>query len=525
MIYIYTLPELTAIGDAAVKTNLSDLDPTIPGSFIRAIIASCSILAYAIQRNIKKALADFFPQTGSGEFLDFWAEINALTRVPGTVAAGNVAITGTLTTSVPLGTVFASTGGSKYTSTSAVTITSHVGSVTLTGNTSTVTAVTPVIHGLVDQMLVDITGATDTDFNGTGLTINVLDEFTFTYPKVTAAASDSGSYSSDFADVPLDSDLVGSDQNLSVGALMSLVSTVIGIAAGEQGTVNRDGITAGTDLETDDSFRSRVLQANAIDPGVFTSAQIRSDARTIPTATRVFVTVPSINFTTDGTDVVGRVPDGLSETGDVATIDMTANGTDNIYVGSTITVAGVTPSGYNGDWTVLSVTATAITYTVGATLANSSVHGTVSLDKLKNIPQPGRCYVFVLDDNNDPPNPSSTTLTNVSDKVLLKLPAHTTEDDVIFTGPFFESIPITITGLSPDSTAMRAAVENNLNAFFQDSAKFAESIKHNQLISAIQNTQDLETGVFVDSFTLTTPTADVSVGNGTIGILGAVTFA
>ena len=100
-----------------------------------------------------------------------------------------------------------------------------------------------------------------------------------------------------------------------MGALLTLQSTVTGIPVGTQATVNRDGLTAGSDIEDDESLRERVLLANAIDPGVFTSAQIRLDALSIPTATRVFVTNPSIDYTTGGDGVSFRVADGFSESG------------------------------------------------------------------------------------------------------------------------------------------------------------------------------------------------------------------
>ncbi len=523
---LYSLAELNSIGNAAVKTNLPELDPTVPGSMVKTLVSANSILIFAAQRNIQAALDDFFPQTASGEFLDFWAGINALTRIPGTVAEGSVSLVGTLATAIPLGTLFASAGNESYESTSAATVSAHAGSVALSKSGTTITAVTPVVHSLVDGLVTTISGAGDSDYNG-DFAINVLDENTFTYTASSepAAATDTGAYTADYADIPIASIDIGSDKNLDAGAALTLQSAISGITSGTPANANRDGITAGSDLESDESLRERVLLANAIDPGIFTNAQIRLDALTIPTATRVFITNPSTSFTTDGTDVVDRVPDGFSESGGTATIDMTANGTDNIFAGSTITVAGVTPSDYNGDWTVLTVTATAITFTITGSPANSSVHGTISLDKLKNIPQPGIVYVFVLDDANDPPTPSSATLTNVKAKIILKLPAHTTEDDVVVVGPFFETVAITITGLSPDTTAMRTAVQNNLAAFFEDSVGFAEDIKVNGLITAIQNTQDLESGAFVDDFTLTSPSADTVVGNGTTGTLGTITFS
>ncbi len=523
---LHSLAELNSIGNAAVKSNLPELDPTIPGSMVRTLVSANSILIFAAQRNIQAALADFFPQTSSGEFLDFWAEINALTRIPGTVAEGSVSIIGTLSTSIPLGTLFASAGSESYKSTSAATITSHVGSVTLSKVTTTITAVTAVVHSLVDGLVTTISGAGDSDYNG-DFVINVLDKNTFTYTALSepTAGTDSGSYAAEYADIPIDSLDIGADKNLDAGAALTLQTAISGITSGTSAFANRDGITAGSDLESDESLRERVLLANSIDPGIFTSAQIRLDALTIPTATRVFITNPLTAFTTDGDDIVTRSVTGITRVTTTATAAIAD--TTGLFAGSVVTVAGADQSEYNGDVTIITVVAsTSFTYTVAgspATPATGTI--TVSLDKLKNIPQPGIVYVFVLDDNNDPPTPSSTTLTNVKAKIILKLPAHTTEDDVVVVGPFFETVAITITGLSPDTTAMRTAVQNNLAAFFEDSAGFAEDIKVNGLIAAIQNTQDLESGAFVDDFTLTSPSADTAVGNGSMGTLGTITFS
>ncbi len=523
-ITLHSIEDLNNIGDAAVKTNLPQLDPSLPGSFIRTLVSANSILIYAAQRNIQEALDDFFPQTSSGSFLDFWAEINALTRVPGTVAEGRIVVTGTLATAIPIGTLFGSSASQdKYSSTSATTIAAQVGSVALTGTGATATAVTPVVHSLVSGLSVAISGAGDANYNVTA-TITVLDENTFTYAS-TGAGADTGSYSSDFADVPINSIEIGADKNLDVGAVLTLQSTVAGMDGGTQGTVNRDGITGGADIEDDESLRERVLLANSIDPGVFTSAQIRLDALTIPTATRVFITNPLLAFTTDGTDVVARAVTSITQAAGTATA-LIAD-TSNLFVGSTVTIAGATAPEYNGDVTIITIVAnTSFTFAVDAGAA-SPAGGTitVSLNKLKNIPQPGIVYVFVLDDDNAPPTPSSTTLTNVKNKVIIKLPAHTPSDNVEVVGPFFVSVNITISGLSPDTTAMRTAIQNSLTAFFEDDAGFAEDIKVNQIIAAIQNTQDLETGVFVDDFTLVAPTVDATVGNGSMGILGTITYS
>lgn len=531
-IELYSLENLNSIGDAAVKINLPELDPSVPGSFIRTLVASEAILVFAAQRNIQAALDDFFPQTAEGQFLDFWAEINALTRVPGTVAEGRITIVSQLPPpgpSIPLGTIFASTNNDVYISTASVDPVVHSGSVTLSRVGTLITAVTPVDHALVTGLLVEIDNTPDPAYSGT-FVVTVLSSLSFQYTALSTPGdpTNTGTYdsNSEFADVPIVSVAIGVDKNLAVGAVLTMQDVVIGWDAGTPGTVNRDGITGGSDIESDASLRERVLLANSIDAGVFTNAQVRLDALTIPTATRVFITNPSINFTTDGTDVVDRGVDGATFSGGTVTLDMTANGTDNVYVGSTITVADAVETEYNGDHTVVTVTSTSITYAISGTPSTPAT-GTIllSLDKLKNIPQPGTVYVFVLDDGNSPPTPGSTTITNVKAKIIEKLPAHSTEDSVVVTGPFFESVDIDISSLSPDSSSMRSAIENSLAGFFADAIGFTEDIKLNQIIAAIQNTQDSETGEFVDDFSLDAPTADVAVGGGTLGDLGTVTFA
>lgn len=523
----YSLDELNSIGDANIKTEIPEIDSTVPGSFSRAFVGSNAILIYAAQKNIQAALDDFFPQTATGEFLDFWAGINALTRVPGTVSEGRASLAGVLTTAVPIGTLFASSEGDNYSSTSAVVVDTHVGSITLTKSGTTITAVSPVAHSLVNGLLTTITGAVDTDYNITDAAVTAIDQFTFTYvvPSEPAAGTDSGAYSSVFADIPVESVAIGSDKNIVAGALLTLQSTVSGFDDGDQATANRDGITAGSDLEDDDSLRDRVLKANAIDPGVFTNAQIRLDALTIPTATRVFITNPSLDYTTDGTPITNRAVTSITQAAGTATALITD--TSNMYVGSTITISGATDTDYNEDWIVLSIVAnTSFTFAIDSG-TGSPAGGTILLDLniYKNIPQPGSVYVFVLDDNNDPPTPSATTLTNVKDKIIIKLPAHATEASVHVVAPSFDDVAITITGLSPNTAAMQAAISDSLSAFFQDEVSFAEPVKLNKIISAIQNTQDLETKQFVDEFTLASPTEDVEIGNGSMGSLGTVTIS
>ncbi|MCK5603933.1 baseplate J/gp47 family protein [Candidatus Pacearchaeota archaeon] len=521
-ITLNTIQHYIQVGIGALKTLLPSIDPSIDGSLSNSTIVATATQVVTEQKNIIELQKDFFPQTGRGEFLDFWDVVARVTRTSGSEAVGSLSIAGSLAVSVPLGTTFV-IGGVIYSSTSAAAVANNVGAVTLSFSTGTVTAVTAVTHTLVTGLNVTITGAADSNYNGT-FAITVLDENTFIYTIAgTPAGADSGSFSSLYANVPVSSVDIGSDKNLPIGTILALQTAITNLEA--SGTVNDGGLAGGADLEDDESYRERILLSLSADRGVYTNAQIRLAGLTIPTATRVFITNPSIDYTTDGTTVSSRGVDGATRVSSTVTLDMTANGTDNIFTGSLVTVAGAVETDYNGDQVVTLVTATSITYEIAGTPSSPATGTiTISLEPTLNIPIPGIVFVFVLDDNNNPPTPSSITLTDVKDAILPQLTAHSTEDSLVVSAPNFETVDIQISGLDPNTSTMQSSISASLAAFFDDSVDFAEDVRLNSTITAIQNTQDIDTGDFIVDFTLATPSADVPVGNGQIAILGTVTF-
>ena len=60
---------------------------------------------------------------------------------------------------------------------------------------------------------------------------------------------------------------------------------------------------------------------------------------------------------------------------------------------------------------------------------------------------------------------------------------------------------------------------------FQDAVEFEEDVTEAAFLGAIQNTQDLDSGAFITSFTLSTPSADISVSDGEIANLGTITWS
>lgn len=82
------------------------------------------------------------------------------------------------------------------------------------------------------------------------------------------------------------------------------------------------------------------------------------------------------------TSTTGGATTTTSGTGTVATITTTSN--HNLAVGDLVTVAGVTPTGYNGRFVVTAVTSTTLSY-ANATTGSQTVAGTVSVDSQLSI--------------------------------------------------------------------------------------------------------------------------------------------
>lgn len=522
-IQLNTIQELISIGQGTLQTSIPDMDTAIPGSFVNAILTGTATQVYTEQKNIQELEKDFFPQSSDGQFLEFWGDIVGLTRIAGSRASGNITIQADIFTGLPIGTTFTS-GDNVYESTAVVFAGLQGGAVTLSFSGGTVTAVTATPHFLVNNIELTISGAADSDYNGT-FTITVLDDSAFTYAIVgSPGAPDSGNYTTTttYIPLPVQSVEIGADKNLNLNTILTIQTPVV--TAASFGLVNGEGLTSGADIEDDESFRERILLALAADRGVFTNAQIRLAALSVLTATRVFIQNPEFVFTTDGVNISGRSITGITRSGSTATA--TIADTSNMFVDSVIEVSGANQAAYNGEQIVTAITpSTSFTYeVVGAPATPATGTITLDLNRLLNIPVPGYVFVFVLDDNNDPPTASSATLDAVTAAILPQLPAHTPEDALVVANPDFVSVDVQISGLDPNTSTMEDSIEANLEAFFADGVDFKEDVKLNEIIATIQNTVDSETGATIEDFTLVTPAADVTIGDGRIAIKGAVTF-
>lgn len=141
-------------------------------------------------------------------------------------------------------------------------------------------------------------------------------------------------------------------------------------------------------------------------------------------------------------------------------------------------------------------------------------------------PAAGQVVVIVLRDDDENIIPTQSVLDQTKAAILArgKLPAHTRADDVFVLAPVAQVINFTFSAILPNTETMKTSIRNQLIAFFQDSVTFEEDIPAPSYQGAIQNTRDIVTGERLQSFTLSLPPGSIVVADGSIPVLGTVTF-
>ena len=139
-------------------------------------------------------------------------------------------------------------------------------------------------------------------------------------------------------------------------------------------------------------------------------------------------------------------------------------------------------------------------------------------------PAPGQVTIYFTRDNDDNIIPDASEVTTTKSKILEIKPAHVSDDDVIVSAPTGVTVPFTFSALSPSTSTMQAAITANLTAFFEDDTTVGEDLLRVSYESTIFQTTDPDTGDSVASFTLSTPTTDITITTGELPVLGNITY-
>lgn len=274
-----------------VQREVVESNPFLKNSWLGALITGYANRIFDFYLQLKEAITQSLPDTATGDFLERWAAIWGINRLAATSGSGNIVATGTDTTSIPGSTLFVASDGKIYESDLPVVIAASVLNVTsITRSGTTATVITSGNHNLANNVPVTIAGANETDYNVSNTEIVVIALNSFTYqvanaPSTPATGVITAAHTS--TPVPVTAQDFGALTNQASGAELKLQSPIVGVD--DEANVDFGEIGGGTDQETDDELRIRLLDRVQNPIAHFNVAEITAVAKTIAGVTRVFV--------------------------------------------------------------------------------------------------------------------------------------------------------------------------------------------------------------------------------------------
>jgi len=292
------LPDSSAVvsnrAKADVRRELAQSKPFVRRSYLGAIVTGIANRVFEFYGQLRESELESNPLTAVRN-LERFAAGYGYTRLPGRSATGQIflnATPGDTGTVIPNNTNFVSGNGSIYPSSGDSTIGvvfAALSSLTYSGTTATATTASP--HGLASNAIVTIAGATQSAYNLADVPIVVTSDTTFTYELTATPAATPATGSPLFAGfgatINVQATDAGADQNLDPDAELSFEVPITGLEQDLQ--VIHPGILDGTDVETDDALRARLLDRIQNPVANFNVAQITARARRVSGVTRVFV--------------------------------------------------------------------------------------------------------------------------------------------------------------------------------------------------------------------------------------------
>jgi len=509
-----TAKELDSRIKTDVQTALPETNPSLKASFMNDILSGVALRHTDFYRSLSLLEQELLLVNAKDEgFVAMWGEIYDIERNPATSAAGCTVATGVSGTVIPLGTQLQN-GENTYTLQTTATILSQVisiSSITRSGTTATVTTASD--HGLASNINVAISDAVETAYNGS-FTITVITANTFEYTVAgapTSPATGTIVLTVSFAQLNIKSDNQGQSTNLALGSKILFTTTPAG--ADTDTFVDFNEVSGGTDIETVEEWKARILDKIRNPVGLFNVNAITAAAKEVPGVTRVFVVTAGTGTTSESVSALASDADGVAT--------LTPASPVSLIQGSPITVSGANESQFNAQFTAIQSPAGDIVFAMPTTGAATAT-GTMTLD-FTDVPA-GTVVVYFVRDNDDNIIPSGQEVQNVKDKLIEIKPAETWEDDVVVLAPVALVSNFTFTALTPNTVTMQDAITASLQAFFEEKTVVGQNVDEDAYRAAIFNTIAPTTGERVQTFALSSPSGDIVVDTGEIPTLGTVSY-
>lgn len=462
-----------------------------------------------------------FPQTADDNYTLIWGIIYGVIRKTATKASGQVAFSGVAGGSVPSGTTLITATGLSYTTQAVANLTTQtINMSSLARSGFTVTATTANNHNLASGLEVVISGANETDYNGT-FTIIVINATQFTYTITTTPVTPATGTiiaTLDYAFVNIVADDYGADYNLASGGVIDLSSSIANVD--DTARVLYAGITGGQNQETINSVKLRTQQRTANRVTAFAKKGIEFFVLdNFSFATRVWVFGAEVGTRTVGVSSLSSNADGTA----TATLSSSISYLD----ATTITVSGANETDFNITKKAMQTANNKIVYCLNVANALSGT-GTITMEYTE-VPG-GFTKIYFAKDNEANIIPTVSDLTSVKNAIVGNtvgidgiLPAPMPKLNCQVLSPTKVNVDITFSALSPNTADMQTAITTNLNNYFKsNSVNVAEDVLLDNIRGVISNTIDNNGNTPV--FTLSSPTVNISVDSGELAVLNSIVY-
>ena len=301
------------------QRNIPESNPKLRNSWINAFLIAIANRIFDFYLTLNNAFKQLFPDTATGDFLtNLHATIWGLARNAATPSSGNIIVTGLAGIIIPDTSLLQNSRGDSYETSIAVVISTNVTVLdSLTRSGSTVTGVIKGGHNFTSSTPITISGSIEAGYQGT-FDVIPLNATDFTYQIATFPATPAlgeAISSADYAITPVKSQSFGVDTVQSPDEKLTFTTSIPGVDTDAR--ADQAGLTGGTDLETDEQLRLRLLSRIAKPITQFNTGQVEFEARKVSGVTRLFIRsltpVPgfvTIYFTRDND--VNIIPDANS---------------------------------------------------------------------------------------------------------------------------------------------------------------------------------------------------------------------
>lgn len=264
-------------------------NPFLPESWVGAQAIANARRVFEFYKQLGILELEAIPITAT-ELLPLWASFWGVVTLPATAATGVIVATGTPGSVISAASLLQSSSGQSYSVEDDVTVsgkTVNIASLTSVGLVATAVLASP--QSLFSGMSVTIAGAVESPYNGAfPITVTGESSFTFVLPS-SAASPATGTPSATWTSGVMSVASVdfGQNQNLSANEKVNFATPIVGVNSAAY--VDFSTVGGGTDQESLEDLRRRLLIRVQNPVALFNAAAISSKAREVPGVTDVFV--------------------------------------------------------------------------------------------------------------------------------------------------------------------------------------------------------------------------------------------